>query len=300
MIIGPCCYKKTVGNVSYTLVQTDDDTAASLGCISNCVFEQDGQPGSRFCFTRGNLPKICNHKGVFCDDELKEKLDELTSNSEEIPVRCCNEVELKTCAVVDDCVNICGTKPIACMKIVPEEELLHDKHCNDYNSRPIDLLVAISSPSCGTTCPTTNNANGKGSCCENPSFRNNCDNKDPPACKCNWTCYEGYYKPLGCSSGIVSCCSECPNIRSLCPKVCSNEEELAALEDSISDECPMADGTHCEHCVHESYSGIGNRCENDCKCNCFCASMTTCNKAQNECCSCSGPGNYTTMCPNIC
>merc|ERR1712013_119591 len=56
----PCCNKKTVGNVSYTFVNSEDTSVASTyGCMSNCVYEQDDVPGSLFCFADGDLPTTC-------------------------------------------------------------------------------------------------------------------------------------------------------------------------------------------------------------------------------------------------
>ena len=56
----PCCIHKTVGPVSYTLISSNDTTIASTyGCKSNCVYEQDDQPGSAFCFAAGDLPAAC-------------------------------------------------------------------------------------------------------------------------------------------------------------------------------------------------------------------------------------------------
>jgi len=56
----PCCSRKTVGDLSYTLVNKDDTSIASrYGCISNCVYQQDNLPGSLFCFAVGDLPTNC-------------------------------------------------------------------------------------------------------------------------------------------------------------------------------------------------------------------------------------------------
>ena len=56
----PCCFKKTVGDLSYTLVNSEDTSIASrYGCISNCVYHQDDLPGKLFCFADGDLPATC-------------------------------------------------------------------------------------------------------------------------------------------------------------------------------------------------------------------------------------------------
>jgi len=56
----PCCSKKTVGDLSYTLVNSEDTSIAGrYGCKSNCVYQQDDLPGSLFCFADGDLPTTC-------------------------------------------------------------------------------------------------------------------------------------------------------------------------------------------------------------------------------------------------
>jgi len=56
----PCCSRKTVGDLSYTLVNSEDTSIASrYGCISNCVYHQDDLPGKLFCFADGDLPATC-------------------------------------------------------------------------------------------------------------------------------------------------------------------------------------------------------------------------------------------------
>jgi len=56
----PCCSKKTVGDLSYTLVNSEDTSIASrYGCKSNCVYQQDDSPGALFCFAVGDLPTNC-------------------------------------------------------------------------------------------------------------------------------------------------------------------------------------------------------------------------------------------------
>ena len=46
-----------MGGVSYTLLEETD--TARYGCKSNCVFEREGSPGSRFCFKEGDLEVVC-------------------------------------------------------------------------------------------------------------------------------------------------------------------------------------------------------------------------------------------------
>ena len=53
-----CCYKKTVGSESYTLLENITG-AVPAECINSCIYERDQQPGSQFCFKMGNLPVKC-------------------------------------------------------------------------------------------------------------------------------------------------------------------------------------------------------------------------------------------------
>eukprot|EP00092_Neocalanus_flemingeri_P003870 GFUD01004167.1.p1 GENE.GFUD01004167.1~~GFUD01004167.1.p1 ORF type:complete len:695 (+),score=85.89 GFUD01004167.1:112-2196(+) len=52
-----CCAHKDVGGIRYDLVSAEDTTA--FGCTSNCIFEQEDEPGSRICFKSGSLPYHC-------------------------------------------------------------------------------------------------------------------------------------------------------------------------------------------------------------------------------------------------
>jgi len=54
-----CCQSKIVGSYSYTLLS--EDTVPS-SCLQGCVYTRDEQPGSRFCFARGNQPVICTYQ----------------------------------------------------------------------------------------------------------------------------------------------------------------------------------------------------------------------------------------------
>lgn len=54
-----CCTKKTVGGVAYTQVAGNTD---GFDCTGQCVYEEDGKPGSRTCFKSGGpgpLPIEC-------------------------------------------------------------------------------------------------------------------------------------------------------------------------------------------------------------------------------------------------
>merc|ERR1719357_410040 len=53
-----CCTSKTVGPHAYTLIG-NDAAATTMGCKSPCVYERDGEPGTRVCFKTGDLPVTC-------------------------------------------------------------------------------------------------------------------------------------------------------------------------------------------------------------------------------------------------
>jgi len=56
-----CCTKKTVGGVNYNLVEEQD--TSGYNCLTSCVFEKEGEPGSRFCFAAGSQPVNCGDIG---------------------------------------------------------------------------------------------------------------------------------------------------------------------------------------------------------------------------------------------
>merc|ERR1719312_399764 len=59
-----CCTSKTVGTYAYTLLEAES-APDTLGCQSSCVYERDGEPGSRYCFKKGDLPVTCTEENLF-------------------------------------------------------------------------------------------------------------------------------------------------------------------------------------------------------------------------------------------
>jgi len=59
--LNDCCAIKTVGGVSYSLVDWED--TSDYSCKNDCVYERDDQPGSRVCFANGPLPVECSYFG---------------------------------------------------------------------------------------------------------------------------------------------------------------------------------------------------------------------------------------------
>merc|ERR1711892_565591 len=67
-----CCAKKKVGDTLYELL-TKGDTA-SYNCLEDCIYEDKGQPGERFCFETGVLPVECLEQEVSgCKCGIKKK-----------------------------------------------------------------------------------------------------------------------------------------------------------------------------------------------------------------------------------
>merc|ERR1712080_659122 len=59
-----CCSTKTVGNVTYSLVDSMEDLSG-YGCLNNCVYTVEGDSGSpRVCFKAGDLPVHCGDTGT--------------------------------------------------------------------------------------------------------------------------------------------------------------------------------------------------------------------------------------------
>jgi len=59
-----CCKEKKVGDILYTLVESDmDDETSKLGCKDGCVYNADEDPVDRFCFKDGGQPITCLDDG---------------------------------------------------------------------------------------------------------------------------------------------------------------------------------------------------------------------------------------------
>merc|ERR550539_1383518 len=52
-----CCERKTVGDKSYTLVESGGEVP--LGCKSSCVYTEDDDPNKMFCFAPGYMSVTC-------------------------------------------------------------------------------------------------------------------------------------------------------------------------------------------------------------------------------------------------
>ena len=53
-----CCQRKTVGDKSYTLVESGG--GVPLACKSSCVYTEDDDPSKMFCFAPGYLTVTCH------------------------------------------------------------------------------------------------------------------------------------------------------------------------------------------------------------------------------------------------
>ena len=62
-----CCAEKKVGNILYTLVESDkEDTTQNFGCKDGCVYTADEDPIDKFCFKAGDLPVTCLDSELSC------------------------------------------------------------------------------------------------------------------------------------------------------------------------------------------------------------------------------------------
>ena len=52
-----CCNKKNVGGTNYVLSGKKD--TEEYNCLNNCVYEQEGESGSEYCFARGDDKVEC-------------------------------------------------------------------------------------------------------------------------------------------------------------------------------------------------------------------------------------------------
>ena len=53
-----CCERKTVGDKSYTLVESGGEVPPE--CRSSCVYSEDDDPSKMFCFAPGDKSVTCN------------------------------------------------------------------------------------------------------------------------------------------------------------------------------------------------------------------------------------------------
>ena len=62
-----CCSEKKVGDILYTLAESDmEKDTSKFGCKDGCVYKADEDPVDRFCFKDGNLPVTCLDGEVPC------------------------------------------------------------------------------------------------------------------------------------------------------------------------------------------------------------------------------------------
>jgi len=74
--LAECCKSKTVGDSSYTLLE-QEMAPDILGCHSPCVYQRDGEQGSRFCFKRGDLPVTCSSEYIVTNITLLNQAPEV-------------------------------------------------------------------------------------------------------------------------------------------------------------------------------------------------------------------------------
>merc|ERR1712215_107430 len=65
-----CCSMKSVGGIKYNLME-NAGVEVPENCMSQCIYEQEGNPNSRFCFARGSLPVECISRARLLNIESK-------------------------------------------------------------------------------------------------------------------------------------------------------------------------------------------------------------------------------------
>jgi len=69
--VSDCCHEKKVGDKVYTLITASNETS-KFGCHNACIYQDKNKPGSRICFTKGNLQSKCQRKAN-CKCGVKKK-----------------------------------------------------------------------------------------------------------------------------------------------------------------------------------------------------------------------------------
>jgi hypothetical protein len=164
-----CCSSKTVGAVSYTLVDTDDANAPNT-CKDSCAYD-DGD-GNLFCFSEGNLPSTCKGEVAKeiqcipgCPDENTKIVDAPpTTETEKATYNDCWEFCRSLCVNASSCGCNAWTFDLengTCYTYAEEEcykleeadgfisgSLCHDTHNStgsslDFSSEAADTSIAI-------------------------------------------------------------------------------------------------------------------------------------------------------------
>lgn len=204
---GSCCTNKVVGGIHYSLVGIKD--TETYNCRSNCVYEDDSNPGTRVCFAMGGELKVeCSGEYFvqYCHEYVQPFLDFLSASNQSIG--CCNNGKLTPTFCGGDpfnpCQDPCGD--ITCVMLVPDP---HDsQYCSQSGIHMLSREDPIAISGCqGEPCPNKNNDNCP--CCMDNGFRlGPCKKKCKCLCRCRY-----YKKPALC--GITSC-AECTKYEIQC------------------------------------------------------------------------------------
>merc|ERR1712121_232795 len=118
-----CCLTKQVRGVTYNLVGEQD--TSNYNCKSNCIFEKEGAPGSRYCFASGTLPVFCGDSGserqIICN--YRPKTDVMEHWEIDLDQR--------------DFVHFLGQNNFTAAKNV------YDKGANSMKTSDVDLAAAL-------------------------------------------------------------------------------------------------------------------------------------------------------------
>eukprot|EP00092_Neocalanus_flemingeri_P070316 GFUD01086295.1.p1 GENE.GFUD01086295.1~~GFUD01086295.1.p1 ORF type:complete len:233 (-),score=14.28 GFUD01086295.1:174-872(-) len=72
-----CCRTKEVGGVGYVLVSEGE---VPEPCLSGCIYQQDGMPGSKYCFGRGSLLVTCGDQTCTQSGRYEGNISNISNN----------------------------------------------------------------------------------------------------------------------------------------------------------------------------------------------------------------------------
>lgn len=122
-----CCTEKTVGGVGYTQVAGDTDDFPE--CKKGCVYEEDGDKGSRFCFKSGNLKAECT------EPLLDSSYVSVTRNNNDLIFK--SDIGAFSCEITSDTPS---SDNITCSKIADQETEGAEKAAFFYSKSNEDIL----------------------------------------------------------------------------------------------------------------------------------------------------------------
>merc|ERR1719320_208225 len=62
--VNQCCRRKIVGQKVFNFVKLEKEVGAKFGCLTNCVYSREGEPGNLYCFANGDQQSICQEESA--------------------------------------------------------------------------------------------------------------------------------------------------------------------------------------------------------------------------------------------